>query len=155
MRRFASSWRSSGSRSRSTGRRRIRTHPEQLDVVRRWYAQDWLAIDPKLRSSIIEGLSVFLSVCDLPDVAATFCPPKPATEPAASPAAPGADTAAIARPPPPLDEVMDNGKVLCLNMPAATNPPLSRAVGVLLKQAWLQTRGRAHRSEVGPRLRAC
>ena len=46
----------------------------------RWYAQDWLTIDPKLRSSIIEGLSGFLSVFDLPDVAATLCPPKPAME---------------------------------------------------------------------------
>ena len=112
---------------------------ERLDAVRRWYAQDWLTIDPKLRSSIIEGLSVFLSVFDLPEVAATFCPPKPALEPAASPAAPGADTAAVARQLPPLDEVIDSGKVLCLNMPAGTNPALSRAVGVMLKQAWLQT----------------
>ena len=38
---------------------------EQLDAVRRWYVQDWQALDQKLRSSI-EGLSVFLSVFDLP-----------------------------------------------------------------------------------------
>ena len=113
---------------------------ERLDAVRRWYAQDWLTIDPKLRSSIIEGLSVFLSVFDLPDVAATFCPPKPAGEPAgAGGDGAAADAAAIARPLPPLDEVIDGGKVLCLNMPAGTNPALARAVGVLLKQAWLQT----------------
>ena len=30
---------------------------------------DWQALDQKLRSSIIEGLSVFLSVFDLADVA--------------------------------------------------------------------------------------
>ena len=35
--------------------------------------------------------------------------------------------------------MIDTGRVLCLNMPAGTNPALSRAVGVLLKQAWLQT----------------
>ena len=114
---------------------------ELLDAVKRWYVQDWLTIDPKLRSSIIEGLSVFLSVFDLPDVAATFCPPKPVAVPSApdDPAVPAADTAAVARQLPPLDEVIDGGKVLCLNMPAGTNPALSRAVGVLLKQAWLQT----------------
>ncbi len=113
---------------------------ERLDAVKRWYAQDWLIIDAKLRSSIIEGLSVFLSVFDLPDVAATFCPPKPAAEPAAaSPDAPAADAAAVAKPLPPLDRVIDDGKVLCLNMAAGTNPALARAVGVLLKQAWLQT----------------
>ncbi len=113
---------------------------DRLDAVRRWYAQDWLTIDAKLRSSIIEGLSVFLSVFDLPDVAATFCPPKPPAEaPATAADAPAADTAAVVRQLPPLDEVIDGGKVLCLNMPAGTNPALSRAVGVLLKQAWLQT----------------
>ena len=73
---------------------------ERLDAVKRWYAQHWLTIDPKLRSSIIEGLSVFLSVFDLPDVAATFCPPKPALETAAMPAAPAADSAAVAARPP-------------------------------------------------------
>ena len=109
---------------------------ERLDAVRRWHRQDWLTLDPKLRSSIIEGLSVFLSVFDLPEVAATFCPPKPAVEP---PAASAADTAAIARQLPRLDDVIDGGKVLALNMPAGTNPALSRAVGVMLKQAWLQT----------------
>ena len=120
--------------------------PERLDAVKRWYAQDWLTIDAKLRSSIIEGLSVFLSVFDLPDVAATFCPPKPTPEQAGSPApadagtagAQAADTAAVTRPLPPLDDVIDSSKVLCLNMAAGTNPA-SRAVGVLLKQAWLQT----------------
>ena len=118
------------------------TRRERLDAVKRWYAQDWLTIDPKLRSSIIEGLSVFLSVFDLPDVAATFCPPKPAAEAQPAPAgaaAPAADAVAVARPLPPLDQAIDDGRVLCLNMPAGTNPALSRAVGVLLKQAWLQT----------------
>ncbi len=111
---------------------------ERLDAVRRWYGQDWLMLDPKLRSSIVEGLSVFLSVFDLPDVAQTFCPPPPADAPPPDPDA-GADAAPVARPLPPLDEVIDGGKVLALNMPAGTNPALSRAVGVLLKQAWLQT----------------
>ena len=112
---------------------------ERLDAVRRWYGQDWLTLEPKLRSSIIEGLSVFLSVFDLPDVAATFCPPRP---PGRAPAAEGqasADTAAVIRQLPPLDQVIDDGRVIALNMPAGSNQALSRAVGVLLKQAWLQT----------------
>ena len=111
---------------------------ERLDAVRRWYGQDWLMLDPKLRSSIIEGLSVFLSVFDLPEVARTFCPSAPATAAPETPAD-AADAAPVTRPLPPLDAVIDAGKVLCLNMPAGTNPALSRAVGVLLKQAWLQT----------------
>ena len=112
---------------------------ERLDAVRRWHEKDWKELDPKLRSSIIEGLSVFLSVFDLPDVARTFCPP---TAPAAPPSpdeAPAESAVSVVRPLPRLDDVIDSGKVLCLNMPAGTNPALSRAVGVLLKQAWLQT----------------
>ncbi len=112
---------------------------ERLDAVRRWYAQDWQALDAKLRSSIIEGLSVFLSVFDLPEVARVFCPPKPPAAPPPPDEAPPASAVDVVRPLPSLDEVIDSGKVLCLNMPAGTNPALSRAVGVLLKQAWLQT----------------
>ena len=120
---------------------------ERLDAVVRWYTQDWKALDQKLRSSIVEGLSVFLSVFDMPDVAAVFCPPRRPRRTSAAPAdpalgddvAPGDQVAPLVRPLPPLDDVIDAGKVLCLNMPAGTNPALSRAVGVLLKQAWLQT----------------
>ena len=110
---------------------------ERLAAVKRWHEQDWQELDQKLRSSIVEGLSVFLSVFDLPDVARVFCPPGPYQPPPEDlPAAAAVD---VVRPLPPLDEVIDSGKVLCLNMPAGTNPALSRAVGVLLKQAWLQT----------------
>ena len=108
-----------------------------LDAVRRWYQQDWSKLDPKLQTSIVEGLSVFLSVFDMPDVAAVFCPPPPKDEPAEF--STDADAAAVARQLPPLDDVIEAGKVLCLNMPAGTNSALSRAVGVMLKQAWLQS----------------
>ena len=40
---------------------------------------------------------------------------------------------------PPLDELIETGKVLALNMPAGSNPALARAIGVFLKNAWLQT----------------
>ena len=39
---------------------------------------------------------------------------------------------------PPLDELIESGKVLALNMPVGTNPALARAIGVMLKNAWLQ-----------------
>ena len=39
---------------------------------------------------------------------------------------------------PPLYELIKGGKVLALNMPAGTNPALARAIGVMLKNAWLQ-----------------
>src|SRR5258708_39382831 len=49
---------------------------EQLDSVKRWYNGDWKNLDKKLQSSIVEGISVFLSLFDdNPRVKRTFCPP--------------------------------------------------------------------------------
>ena len=39
---------------------------------------------------------------------------------------------------PPLSELIEGGRVLALNMPAGANPALARAIGVLLKNAWMQ-----------------
>ena len=39
---------------------------------------------------------------------------------------------------PALDKLIESGKVLALNMPAGSNPALARAIGVMLKNAWLQ-----------------
>ena len=48
----------------------------QLEAVKRWYEHDWRRIEPKLRTSIVEGISVFLSLFDdNPGVKRTFCPP--------------------------------------------------------------------------------
>ena len=40
---------------------------KRTQAVARWYHQDWLALDQRLQSSIVEGVSVFLSMFDLPD----------------------------------------------------------------------------------------
>ena len=37
---------------------------EQLEAVKRWFYDDWRRIEPKLRTSIVEGISVFLSLFD-------------------------------------------------------------------------------------------
>ena len=131
-------------RFESTTAREIRL---RVEAVNRWYVHDWNTLDNKIRSSIVEGVSVFLSMFDLPDVARVFCPPAPeARRPADVPGA-GAlatDTAPLAAVAlgddlPPLDALIESGKVLVLNMPAGTNPALARAVGVMLKNAWLQS----------------
>jgi hypothetical protein len=33
---------------------------EQLKAVKRWFHHDWWRIEPKLRTSIVEGISVFI-----------------------------------------------------------------------------------------------
>ena len=204
---------------------------ERVEAVKRWFVHDWQALDNKIKSSIVEGVSVFLSMFDMPDVAKVFCPAAPhitddpqaiilqaqikrlkaekdAAADKAGAAKPDADeagaenagakkpqaaeirytcegvtkkaqkpktakkpepvkaaeaawvvteaelddktpdpaaesdqaegTAPISRHLPPIYELIEQGKVLALNMPAGINPALARAVGVMLKNAWLQ-----------------
>ena len=156
---------------------------ERVAAVKRWFDNDWQKLDNKIKSSIVEGVSVFLSMFDMPDVAAVFCPPPPEVSddpkrigPKAraamlaekkaqaegqgedadpEPGAIRAEDSAEAEPQesrqwpadtiagrprylPPLYELIEGGKVLALNMPAGSNPALARAIGVMLKNAWLQ-----------------
>ena len=122
----------------------------RVEAVNRWYVHDWNTLDNKIRSSIVEGVSVFLSLFDVPSVARVFCPPAPEARPFRGtaeprptdtdghelPALPGT---ALSGDLPPLDHLIAGGKVLALNMPAGTNPALARAIGVMLKNAWLQS----------------
>ena len=76
-----------------------------------------------------------------------FCPAAPEARRYLDPVgdAPGTDTTPLAATAmkgvdlPPLDALIERGEVLALNMPAGTNPALARAVGVMLKNAWLQS----------------
>ena len=205
---------------------------ERVEAVNRWFVHDWQTLDNKIRSSIVEGVSVFLAMFDMPDVAKVFCPvaplisddpqaiilqaaikrakaekdakepkqpeaskpkasnpevskpkaaagivytwggqPKAAKKPEAEPEPVKAaeapwvvtepddktpdpstesnqtvtptppdtkQTAPITQHLPPLFKLIEQGKVLALNMPAGINPALARAVGVMLKNAWLQ-----------------
>ena len=119
---------------------------DQVEAVERWYLNDWMALDPKVRTSIVEGISVFLSLFDQPQVASVFCPPAPESDESIyiGDDAPDEDAAAVLSMPglrrrlPPLAELIESGRVLALNMPAGANPALGRAVGVLLKNAWMQ-----------------
>ena len=161
---------------------------ERVAAVKRWFENDWQKLDNKIKSSIVEGVSVFLSMFDMPDVAAVFCPPAPEVSDDPKRIGPKARAAMLAekiakakaqaeeaggedrgedanpedgairaegesqeprqwpadtiagrtRPLPPLYELIEGGKVLALNMPAGSNPALARAIGVMLKNAWLQ-----------------
>ena len=178
---------------------------ERVEAVKRWFVNDWQMLDNKIKSSIVEGVSVFLAMFDMPDVAQVCCPGAPeipddpqaisvqaqarekaardatrkgqetqepstgdghSQEPEKGPGAgvekaeavlesdkkpdgddkekkpiPGkAEENRIEGPQhlPPLHELIEGGKVLALNMPAGSNPALARAVGVMLKNAWLQ-----------------
>ena len=111
--------------------------PLTVEAIRRWHDNDWKKLDTKVRTSIVEGISVFLSMFDLPEIASVFCPPKPETQQPDPNSRPSANSDAFKHLPP-LDTLIDQGKVLCLNMPAGANPALARSIGVMLKNAWLQ-----------------
>ena len=101
----------------------------QFDAVKRWFEDDWMRIEPKLRTSIVEGISVFLSLFDdNPRVKYTFCPPKDTYDAGANP------DGRHGVPLPPLAELIEQGKVIALNFPIAMNPGLARALGTMLKQ---------------------
>ena len=99
---------------------------KNLKTVLTWHSHDWGRLDQRLRSSIVEGISVFLSLFDQPEVADVFCPPKSAYREQQ----PHRGRWALA----PLEQSLESGKVIALNLPIGANPALGRAIGVMLKQ---------------------
>ena len=105
------------------------TRRAQFDAVKRWFEDDWMRIEPKLRTSIVEGVSVFLSLFDdNPRVKHTFCPPKETYDPERN------RNGTHGIPLPPIADLIAQGKVIALNFPTAMNPGLARALGTMLKQ---------------------
>jgi hypothetical protein len=101
---------------------------EQLEAVKRWFNHDWRRIEPKLRTSIVEGISVFLSLFDdNPAVKRTFCPPAECYDPKAN-----ADFK-YGKPLPSFSWLIEAGKVCALNFPVGMNAGLAKALGVMMK----------------------
>jgi hypothetical protein len=101
---------------------------QQLQAVKRWFFQDWKRIEPKLRTSIVEGISVFLSLFDdNPAVKRTFCPPPECYDEKAN-----ADYR-FGKPLPSFGWLIESGAVCALNFPVAMNPGLAKAIGVMMK----------------------
>ena len=102
---------------------------EQFAAVKRWFHHDWMRIEPKLRTSIVEGISVFLSLFDdNPSVKYTFCPPKECYDPVAN-----AD-GHLGVPLPPFSHLIESGRLVALNFPVVANPGLAKMIGTLMKQ---------------------
>ena len=102
---------------------------QQFEAVKRWFFEDWQRIEPKLRTSIVEGISVFLSLFDdSPDVKRVFCPPKETYDPKLN------RNGRYGIPLTPFSELIEQGKVVALNFPVAMNPGLAKTIGTLMKQ---------------------
>ena len=112
----------------SAANRTLARKRAQLDSVKRWFHNDWQSLEPKLRTSIVEGISVFLSLFDdNPDVKRTFCPPAECYDPVAN-----ADQR-HGKPLPSFSWLIENGQVCALNFPVGMNAGLARALGVMMK----------------------
>jgi hypothetical protein len=101
---------------------------EQLEAVKRWFNEDWKRIEPKLRTSIVEGVSVFLSLFDdNPKVKRVFCPKPECYDPIKNAGN------QYGKPLPSFSWLIEQGKICSLNFPIGMNPGLAKALGVMMK----------------------
>ena len=101
---------------------------EQFEAVRRWFNEDWRRIEPKLRTSIVEGVSVFLSLFDdNPKVKRVFCPNKKCYDPVRN------ANNQFGKPLPSFSWLIESGAVCALNFPIGMNAGLAKAIGVMIK----------------------
>ena len=101
---------------------------EQLEAVKRWFNEDWKRIEPKLRTSIVEGVSVFLSLFDdNPRVKRVFCPKPECYDPLKN------SGNQYGKPLPSFSWLIEQGKICSINFPIGMNPGLAKALGVMMK----------------------
>lgn len=101
---------------------------DQLQAVKRWFDEDWRRIEPKLRTSIVEGISVFLSLFDdNPKVKKVFCPKPECYDPQKN------TGNQYGKPLPSFSWLIEQGKICALSFPIGMNPGLAKALGVMMK----------------------
>ncbi len=101
---------------------------DQLQAVKRWHDEDWRRIEPKLRTSIVEGISVFLSLFDdSPKVKKVFCPKAECYDPQKN------IGNQYGKPLPSFSWLIEQGKICALSFPIGMNPGLAKALGVMMK----------------------
>src|SRR5579883_2328963 len=105
--------------------------PEQqdrFDSVRYWYWEHWKFFRSEVKTSIIQGIVVFLSLFETdPQVRRVFCPPRELYQGKPCP------SDSRGRVLPPFDELIESGTVVGLNFPVALNPALAKTIGTLMK----------------------
>ena len=107
----------------------FRNRVQRFEACQRWHSEDWLRLQDKLRSSVVEGISVFLSMFDSdPNLKRVFCPPKECYDPQAN------RDGRYGQPLPSFRELIEAGKVVALNFPMSANPGVARAAGTFMKQ---------------------
>ncbi|MBB5343359.1 type IV secretory system conjugative DNA transfer family protein [Tunturibacter empetritectus] len=105
--------------------------PEQrdrFDSIQYWYWEHWKFFRSEVKTSIIQGIAVFLSLFETdPDVRRVFCPPKELYD--GKPCSTDPTGRVLA----PFDELIESGAVVGLNFPVALNPALAKTIGTMMK----------------------
>ena len=101
---------------------------QRFESIDYWYWQHWKFFRSEVKTSIIQGIAVFLSLFETdPDVRRVFCPPKDLYE-----GKPCADDP-HGRVLPPFEALIETGAVVGLNFPVALNPALAKTIGTMMK----------------------
>jgi len=98
------------------------------ESVHYWYWEHWKFFRSETKTSIIQGIAVFLSLFETDAKARkVFCPPKELYD--GRPSASDPDAKVLQ----PFDELIESGKIVGLNFPTAMNPALAKIIGTLMK----------------------
>jgi hypothetical protein len=101
---------------------------DRFQSVQYWYWEHWKFFRSEVKTSIIQGIAVFLSLFETdPDVRRVFCPPKELYEGRECKDDPHGRVL------PPFDELIESGKIVGLNFPVALNPALAKVIGTMMK----------------------
>jgi hypothetical protein len=99
-----------------------------LESVQYWYWEHWKFFRSEVKTSIVQGIVVFLSLFETDSqVRRVFCPPKELYEGKSCSADPKGRVL------PPFDELIESGAVIGLNFPVALNPALAKTIGTMMK----------------------
>src|SRR5579883_1461607 len=101
---------------------------ERFRSVQYWYWEHWKHFRSEVKTSIVQGIAVFLSLFETdPDVRRVFCPPQELYQGKHCTSDPDG---IIMRP---FEELIETGKVVGLNFPVALNPALAKTIGTMMK----------------------
>ena len=101
---------------------------ERWESVHYWYWEHWKHFRAEVKTSIVQGIAVFLSLFETdPDVRRVFCPPRELY--AGRPCSVDPHGRVL----PPFDELIESGKVVGLDFPVALNPAVAKTIGTLMK----------------------
>ena len=101
---------------------------DRFRSIEYWYWEHWKFFRSEVKTSIIQGIAVFLSLFETdPAVRRVFCPPKELYD--GKPCGDDPRGRVLS----PFEELIESGKVVGLNFPVALNPALAKIIGTMMK----------------------